>query len=83
MRTEGDLLQLQALSNEAMSPLFESTVEAVEEAIINALVAAETMTGRDDRRVEAISIPRLQEILKKYNRLAPIASAPPARKAAE
>jgi D-aminopeptidase len=82
-RSEGDVIQLQSLSNEAMSPLFESTVEAVEEAIVNALVAAETMIGRDDRRVEAISIPRLQEILKKYNRLAPIASAPPARKAAE
>lgn len=73
----------QSLTNEATSPLFESTVEAVEEAIINALVAGETMTGRDDHRIEAIPIPRLQEILRHYNRLTPAASATPQRKAAE
>jgi L-aminopeptidase/D-esterase-like protein len=72
-----------ALTNDAMSPLFESTVEAVEEAIINALVAGETMTGRDDHVIEAIPIPRLQEILRKYNRLTPPAEATPQRKAAE
>lgn len=61
----------QALTNEAMSPLFESTVEAVEEAIVNALVAGEKMTGRDDHVVDALPIPRLREILEKYHRLAP------------
>jgi L-aminopeptidase/D-esterase-like protein len=71
---------MQALTNEAMSPLFESTVEAVEEAIVNVLVAGETMKGRDDHVVEALPIPRLQEILKKYNRLAVPAAQ---RKAAE
>ena len=60
--------EVHALTNSAMSPLFESTVEAVEEAIVNALVAGETMTGRDDHMVEALPISRLQEILRKYNR---------------
>ncbi len=65
-----------ALTNEAMSPLFESTVEAVEEAIVNALVAGEPMTGRDDHAIDALPVARLQEILKKYNRLTPPAAAP-------
>lgn len=61
---------VETLTNGAMSPLFESTVEAVEEAIVNALVAGETMTGRDDHVIAALPIPRLQEILRKYNRAA-------------
>jgi hypothetical protein len=64
--------------------LFEATVEAVEESIVNALVAGETMTGRDNHVVEALPIPRLQEILAKYHRLSPPLNsrhdeAPPAR----
>ena len=62
---------VQALTNEAMNPLFESSVEAVEEAIVNVLVAGETMTGRDNHTIEALPTPRLQEILAKYNRTAP------------
>jgi D-aminopeptidase len=61
--------QVVALTNESMNPLFECTVEAVEEAIVNALVAAETMTGRDDHLVEALPAARVQEILKKHDRL--------------
>ncbi len=60
-----------ALTNEAMSPLFESTVAAVEEAIVNALVAGERMTGRDDHVAEALPLPRVQEILRQHRRLAP------------
>ncbi len=63
--------QVLALPNDDMNPLFESTVEAVEEAIVNALVAAETMTGRDDHLVEALPVARVQEILKKHDRLLP------------
>ncbi len=59
------------LTNEAMNPLFEATVQATEEAIINALVAAETMTGRDGHHVIALPHDRLREVLKKYQRLAP------------
>jgi L-aminopeptidase/D-esterase-like protein len=58
-----------ALPNERMNPLFDATVQATEEAIINALVAAETMTGRDGHKVIALPHDRLRDVLKKYNRL--------------
>ncbi len=57
--------------NAALDPLFEATTEATEEAIISALVAAETMTGRDHHTAHALPHARLQEILRKYNRLVP------------
>jgi D-aminopeptidase len=56
------------LSNSRISALFTATVEATEEAIINALVAAETMTGRDGRKVEALPHDRVKELLKQYGR---------------
>ncbi len=62
--------QLTMLPNDRMDPLFEATVEATEEAILNALVAATTRIGRDDHKVLALPHDRLREILKKYNRLA-------------
>ncbi len=52
-----------------IDPLFEATVQATEEAVINAMVAAETMTGIDNHRVEALPHDKLREVLKKYNRL--------------
>src|SRR6202167_1708068 len=55
---------------EDMDPLFEATVQATEEAVINAMVAAETMTGIDNHRVEGLPHDKLREVLKKYNRLA-------------
>ena len=55
--------------NEQLDPIFEAAVSAVEEAIVNALVAAETMIGRDDREVIAIPRDRLCEVMKKYGRL--------------
>jgi D-aminopeptidase len=82
-RAESSPVAVHALPNESMSPLFESTVEAVEEAIVNALVASDTMVGRDNHTAQGMPIPRLQEILRKYNRLAPIATSQPVRKAAE
>jgi L-aminopeptidase/D-esterase-like protein len=60
---------LKMLRNRDMTPLFTATVQATEEAIINALVAAETMTGANDRTVIALPHDRLREVLKKYNRL--------------
>ena len=60
--------------NDQMNPLFEATVQATEEAIVNALVAAETMTGRDNHTVVALPHDRLREVLKKYNRLVAIPS---------
>jgi L-aminopeptidase/D-esterase-like protein len=52
------------LSHQRISALFDATAQATEEAIINALVAAETMTGANSRTVEAIPHDRLKEILK-------------------
>lgn len=57
------------MSNDDMNPIIHATALATEEAIINAMIAAETMTGRDDNVSYAIPHDRLQEVLKKYNRL--------------
>lgn len=59
---------LESLPNAAMDGLFEATVEATEEAILNALVAAETMTGRDSLTVHALPHDRLQEALRRHDR---------------
>jgi L-aminopeptidase/D-esterase-like protein len=62
--------KLEMLPNDQMTPLFQATIQATEEAIINALVAAETMTGVNDNTVYALPHDRVRELLKKYNRLA-------------
>jgi L-aminopeptidase/D-esterase-like protein len=56
------------LPNDRMDPIFDATVQATEEAIINALVAAETMTGRDNNRIVGIPHDMLRETLTKYRR---------------
>jgi D-aminopeptidase len=60
---------LTMVPNDLMNPLFDATVQATEEAIVNALVAGRTMTGIDNRTVIGLPHDRLREILKKYNRL--------------
>lgn len=60
---------VQALPNEKLDPIFLATVRAVEEAVVNAMIAARDMTGADDHRVNAIPHDKLQQVLKKYNRL--------------
>ena len=60
---------VQMVPNGSMSALFTATVEATEEAIVNALVAAETMTGVDGHTIVALPHDRVRQILKKYNRL--------------
>jgi D-aminopeptidase len=57
------------LKNDAMSPLFLATIEATEEAILNSLFAAESMTGRDGHEIQALPIDKVLEIMKKYNRV--------------
>jgi L-aminopeptidase/D-esterase-like protein len=57
------------LSNRRMDSLFEATVFATEEAVINALVAAETMIGRDNHRTIAMPHDELKRVLRKYGRL--------------
>jgi D-aminopeptidase len=61
---------LKMLANQMLNPIFLATVQATEEAVINAMVAAETMTGINDFTVIALPHDRLRGVLKKYNRLA-------------
>ena len=68
---DSGLAQVAMISNDQITPLFEATVQATEEAIINAMLAAQTMTGADDVTVYALPHDRLREILRKYNRLNP------------
>ena len=60
---------LAMMPNDSLDPIFLATVQATEEAVINAMVAAETMKGIDDHEVIALPHDRLREVLKKYNRL--------------
>ncbi len=62
--------QISMLANDDLDPVFLATVQATEEAIINALVAAEDMTGINEKKVLALPHDRLREVLTKYNRLA-------------
>jgi L-aminopeptidase/D-esterase-like protein len=68
--SKGDkLANLQMVPNDRIGPVFEATVQAVEESVVNAMVAAETMTGVDNHRVLALPHDKVREIIKKYNRL--------------
>jgi L-aminopeptidase/D-esterase-like protein len=62
-------VNVEMLPNWMISPFFEATVQAVEEAIINTLVAAETMEGINNNKVWALPHDRLIQIMKKYNRI--------------
>jgi D-aminopeptidase len=64
------LADVKMVANDEMNPLFDATVQATEEAIVNALVAAQTMTGADNHTAIALPHERLREVMKKYNRLA-------------
>lgn len=68
-KSEG-LAQLTMLPNDRINPLFNATVDATEEAIVNALIAAETMTGINGNTVYALPHDRLVEILRRHNALA-------------
>jgi D-aminopeptidase len=63
------LVDLKMLPNDQIQPIFAGTVQATEEAIINAMVAAETMTGVDNHRIRALPHDELRAVLRKYNRL--------------
>jgi D-aminopeptidase len=60
---------LKMLPNDQLNPVFLATVQATEEAVINAMVAAETMKGINDYEVIALPHDRLREVLQKYGRL--------------
>src|SRR6266487_4705445 len=60
---------VETIPNDRMDPIFSAVVQATEEAIVNALVDNQTMTGRDNHRVDALPHDRMRQLLKKYNRL--------------
>lgn len=60
---------VETLPNDTITPLFEGTVQAVEEAIINAMIAAETMEGVNNNKAYALPHDLLLQVLKKYNRI--------------
>jgi len=64
------LHQITMLPNDQLDPIFLAAVQATEESVINAMVAAKTMTGVNNRTVIALPHDRLREVLRKYNRLA-------------
>jgi len=61
--------QVTELPNDIINPLFEATVKATEEAIINAMVAAETMEGINGNKAYALPHKLVMDVLKKYNRI--------------
>jgi D-aminopeptidase len=63
------------LPHHSLDPMFEATAQAVEEAVINALVGADTMDGRDGHRVEAIDHDALRNVMRGHGRLADTATA--------
>ena len=65
-------VDLRALNDFAIDPLFDSVIEATEESIVNALVAAETMTGRDGITAHRLPHDRLLETMTRYGRGAPL-----------
>ena len=65
----GRVKQIAMVPNDDMNPLFLATVQAVEESVVNALIAAKSMKGINDFEVDAIPHAELQQVLKKYNRL--------------
>ncbi len=68
-RTDSSLETTTELRNEAISILFESVIEATEEAILNSLFAAETMTGRNNLTIKELPKEKTLELLKKYGQL--------------
>lgn len=62
-------VDVKMVPNDSLDPVFAATVEATEEAIINAMIAAESMTGIDNHKVTALPHDQLKAVLGKYNRL--------------
>ena len=65
----GHVIDLRMLPNDSLDPLFAATVQATEESIVNAMVAATDMTGIDGHHVRALPHEELRAVLARYNRL--------------
>jgi L-aminopeptidase/D-esterase-like protein len=68
-KPENGVAKLEMLSNDRLNAVFAATVLATEEAIINALVAGETMTGIDGHKIHSLPHDELMEVMRKYNRI--------------
>ena len=64
-----DFTKVDELPNDLINPLFDATVQAVEEAIINAMAAAETMEGINGNKAYALPHSMVIDLLKKYKRI--------------
>ncbi len=67
--TPKDTVRVTMMSNDAISPLFTATIQATEEAILNAMLAADTMDGANNLRVHGLPADRVVALLKKYGRM--------------
>jgi L-aminopeptidase/D-esterase-like protein len=65
----GELRRMQALATGDIDPLFIATIEATEEAIIDSMIANETMVGRDGNKSVALPHDQLIDVMKKYGRM--------------
>lgn len=63
---DADLLKQEVVPNDLMSPIFMAAIEATEEAILNSLFMAETMTGFQGRKIEALPVERVLKILREH-----------------
>jgi D-aminopeptidase len=61
--------EVKMIHNDALDPVFAATVQATEEAIVNAMISADSMTGIDNHHVTALPHDKLRAVLKKYNQL--------------
>ena len=62
------VIEVRMVPDNRLTPLFKATVEATEAAIVNALLAAETMTGRDGITAHALDHDRLLDVMARYGR---------------
>ncbi|MFO1133356.1 MAG: P1 family peptidase [Hyphomicrobiales bacterium] len=68
-RQRGGILRMEALGNGEIDALFKATVEATEEAVIDAMLMAETMTGRDGNTAVALPVEPLLALMKQHGRM--------------
>jgi L-aminopeptidase/D-esterase-like protein len=69
--TEAEVVPVEMLPNSRITTLFDATIFATEEAIVNALCAGETISGLEGRRVEALPVDRVRDLLARAGRLSP------------
>ena len=63
------LTTAQLLPEFMLDPIFEATVQAIDEAVVNSIVGTATMIGRDGNRVEGLPVERVQQLLRRHGRL--------------